>query len=452
VARQVGISRRIFLRLGTAFGAGTLLAACAPSAPLTEVPTEQVPTAAAPAEEKVTIRWQDWSDWEPVMDTAMDIFESAMPNVTIEFEPLAEGFEDKTLAMMVAGTAPDVMTGWGEVFIKWAGPDQLLDLQPYVDTTYSQEELADFHQWQWSEMVHPGSGIRFAMPMYVNAVFLFYDVEAFDQAGVAYPTADMDHKDYAEMLVQLMTKEDDKVTRWGGFVPYWFPRMQWHIQAYGGHAVNPDDWTECMLDRPEAQDALEWLRARMWDDNSMMQPLQIEDRGTADLWTARLTATMEEGMGMLGFIAEQTTFEWNLMHVPKGPARRATLGTNDGWAAWKGTEHPDEAWQFLTALVGDEFQMLMGEAWGGIPCRLSLLPGWKGQVQKFYPTLEAVDLDIVLDALEEGYQMVNESFKKQAESEVIIDAALDKVFSVGDTPVSYFVEVAKQVTDLNRAG
>jgi ABC-type glycerol-3-phosphate transport system substrate-binding protein len=260
----------------------------------------------------------------------------------------------------------------------------------------------------------------------------------------------MDHNDYAATLLEMNKEEEGKIVRWGGLIPLWFDRLHAHIQAFGGHVVNPDDWTECMLDKPEAQEALEWLRARMWDDNSLLQPLQAEDRGPAEMWPTRLVATAEGGMGNLAFYAEEADFEWDMTHLPKGPARRATLGTNDGWAIWEGTENPDAAWEFMTVLTGKEFQMLISEAWGGIPNRLSLLPGWKSQVLKGFPMLENVNLDVVLEALEEGYPLNSEQFKKQAESGVLIEAALQKVFVVGDTPVSHFIDVAKEVTAVNR--
>jgi multiple sugar transport system substrate-binding protein len=435
--------------------AGTTLAACAPAA-TPEEPTaapseEEAPAEAPPAGEKVTIRWQDWPDWEPQLEELYAMFEEDLPNLTIELEPLGDDFIDKTLTMMIAGEAPDVMTGWGPVFTTWAEKGQLMDLQPMVDTTYDADDIADFHQWQWDGMVHPESKIRFAMPYYVNIIMFLYDKGAFDEAGVEYPTADMDHDDYAAMIAKLNKEEDGRIVRWGGFVPMGWDRLHWHIQAFGGHVANPDDWTECWLDKPEAQEALEWIRARMWDDLTLMQPLQAEDRGEAGIWPTRLAATMEGGMGNLVSYATEATFEWDLTHVPKGPARRATLGTNDGWAIWKGTEHPDEAWEFMVYLCDKKFQTFVMSGWGTLPNRLSLLPDWKSQARAGIPELENVNLDVVLEALDEGYPLNSEQFKVQAESDTLIEAAIEKVFFVGDTPVSYFAEVAEQVTEVNRA-
>jgi multiple sugar transport system substrate-binding protein len=153
--------------------------------------------------------------------------------------------------MMVAGTAPEVMTAWGPIFRKWAEKGQLLDLQPLVDLTYSADQLADYHQWQWNGMVAPDSGIRFAMPYYVNVVMLLYNKDAFDEAGASYPAADMDHADYADMLRQMTLQEEERVTRWGGFIQAWsYDRFQFHVQAFGGHIANPEDWPKARRAAP----------------------------------------------------------------------------------------------------------------------------------------------------------------------------------------------------------
>lgn len=442
--QRKALSRRNFLQLTAVATSGVLLAACTPALPTAS-------GGAAPAGEKVTVRWQDWPDWEPGMTQLQALLAEHLPDITVEFEPLSEGFEDKTLTMMVAGTAPDVMTAWGPIFRKWSEKGQLLDLQPFVDATFSDEQLQDFHQWQWAGMVAPDTQIRFAMPYYVNVIMLLYNKDAFDEAGVEYPTADMDHTSYAEMLSQVTKKEGDETVRWGGsLAAEAYDRFQIHVQAFGGHVSNPDDWTECLLDKPEAQDAMEWMRVRLWDENTVAQPLQAESRGGGQMWPTGLLATQETGMGGLAFYAKESKFNWAMTHLPKGPARRATLGTTDGWGIYKNSPQPDAAWELMKFLVSDDLQNLMTATWGGIPNRISLFPNWKSTVISNFPVTENVNLDTVLEALQEGYPMLTEEFKKQAESQQLIDAALQQVFQVGGTPVTIFQDVAQQVTALNR--
>lgn len=459
MSQPLSLSRRGLLRSSAALAAAVGLSACgaapttAPAAEATAAPGATQPPA-APAE-KVVIRWQDWPDFEANIENVKKLAESALPNVTIEFEPLGDSWVEKTLAAMVAGTAPDVFTGWEPEFSKFYQKGQMLDLQPLVDRDLSEEEVADFHKWQWDGMVSYDKSIRFALPYYVNLIFLYYSKAAFDEAGVDYPTADMDHDAYAVTLSQLIKKDGEKIVRWGGEIPLWFGRLAIHIQAYGGHVVNPDDWTESWLHKPEALDALEWVRARMWDDNSLAQSAQLQGVGEVQggfqgPWAAGMLGTKEDGMGNLSYFAMESKFDWDIMHLPKGPGRRATLGTTDGWGISKGTKHPEEAWQFLLWLTRPDFQTVMMEAWAGIPCRGSLIPKWQEISRKSYPTLENVTLDVVNETLTEGYPMLSEQFKKQAESETLINAAVEKIFQVGDTPVDYLIGISDEITKLNR--
>lgn len=459
------LSRRNLLRSAAALAVGTGLAGCvsttsqpaATSAPAEATAAEAAPTVAAEQPTKVTIRWQDWSDWEPNMDELMAMLAEKLPNITVEFEALSDGFEDKTLAMMVAGTAPDVMCGWGPVFRKWAEKNQLLDLQPFVDRDLTEEDLADFQAWQWAGMVTKDTHIRFAVPYYINLIVLYYNKDLFDAAGIAYPDDTWDHDTYAQQLLALTQKEGDQIKVWGGSGEFAtaYDRFLITVQQYGGHAVNPDDWTECWLGKDEAQEAMEWIRARMWDDNSLAQPMQVQGVGQAagteqGPWAAQMLATQEDGMGAIMSHVNEAKFNWALTHLPKGPARRATLGTTDGWAVYKGTKHPEECWQFLQVLTSSDFQSFIMKAWAGIPCRLSLLPSWQETVSTAYPVLKNANLVTISEILEEGYPMTTEEFKVHAESETAIVAALQKIYSVGDTPVSYMKEVADQVTAINR--
>ena len=54
-----------------------------------------------------------------------------------------------------------------------------------------------------------------------------------------------------------------------------YDRVQIHVNAFGGHFVNPDDPTDCVLDEPPAVAALEWLRVRFQDDGVMASPLAL---------------------------------------------------------------------------------------------------------------------------------------------------------------------------------
>ncbi len=459
------LSRRAALRSSALAAIGLTVAACGGATPAPAATTApqaeatSAPTPAAAAGEKTTVRWQDWPDWEPNLDKILAKLAEDLPELNIEFETLGDGFEDKTLAAMVAGTAPDVTTGWGPIFRVWAEKGQLLDLQPFVDRDFSAERIADFHKFQWDGMVARDSGIRYAVPFYVNLIMLYYNKEALDEIGLEYPTADMNYDDYAQMLQAATVKGDDgRITRWGGSInTISYEHVQMHMQAFGGHMSNPDDWTECWMGKDESLEALEWLRARQWDDNSVAQPLQLEGVGQvsgnqAGPWGAGMLSTEQGGMGAIAFYASESPFKFAITHLPEGPVRRSTMGTTDGYAIFKGSKNPEGAWKLLQFLTDDYFQTMVTETWGGIPARRSLIPNWKELIIKSFPVLEDSNMDAILEALEWSYPMTTEEFKAQSESQAAIKSALEKVYSVGDTPVDYFIEIADEVTRINREG
>ena len=421
----------------------------------TTAPTPAATTAPA-VTGPVTIRWQDFPDYQPFWDRLKAQLAKDVPNLTVEYEPMNyDGWVEKLLTTMAAGTPPDVFCSWDPESAKFAEKGTVLDLQPLVERDFSQDLLNDFYKWQWAGFLSHDKATRYGLPHYVNLAVVYYNKAAFDEVALSYPTRNWTYDDYAQALVKLTKKDSSgKITRWGGQLS---GRWLYHVQAYGGHMVNPDDWTECWLDRKEAQDALEWIRKGTWDQNSLAQPVQLKGIGQASGvnlpgWGQGMLGSSEDGLGNLAYYVNEAKFDWDMIDVPVGPARRATMGTTDGHMIAKATKQQEAAWKFLVWTTDNFFQGILMEAWGGIPVRNSQLETWKATVTKSYPYLAKVNLDLVPNAMKEGYPMLDEYFKKAAESDAAIKAAFQKIFEVGDTPVSYLKDIAAQVTALNRAG
>ena len=87
------LSRRRLLQIAPLVLAGAGLAACAGAPPAAAL-TAQESAAATPPQaggERVTIRWQDWPDWEPKIDVILAEMERQLPHIKVEFEPLGGG-------------------------------------------------------------------------------------------------------------------------------------------------------------------------------------------------------------------------------------------------------------------------------------------------------------------------------------------------------------------------
>lgn len=453
--RQVSsakLSRRSFLRLSSFASVGVLLSACTTVPPSAPSQSQEAAVEAPPAE-PVEVRVQDWGgDWADVAAEQFVQFEDEHADVKIAYEPYQEGWQERTLASMVAGDAPDVIHAWGDVFKSFADRGQLLNLDPLFRETYSEEEKNDFHPYQIEAMIR--DGFRWAMPKHVWLGILFYNKDMFDEAGVSYPTSDWTHDDYSAALEQL-TKRDSSgnVTQWGGYIPAWsYDRIIPKVLAWGGHAVDQNTYTESLMGEAPAQEAFEWVRSRMWDSNTIAQQLQVEQRNGYDSLIGKLVAMAEEGTSNLVRVANSFEGNFDIFHHPKGPSSRVSLGGTNGYAIYKGSEERGSraaAWSTMQYLVSPEFQraMLKAESRTIVPARLSVVPDFIASVRKQSPALENVNVEIVLEALQEGYPKAidPETFKNHAAAAEVINPALEKIYIVGDAPVTLLADLKDEI-------
>ena len=458
-------SRRHFLR-GVAWTAGAaVLAACGaavqpggqaqvPTAASGQQPaqaTAQPPADKAPGTNPATLRWEFRVSQEDLdrAKASLEKFTAKNPTITVNMELAPDQQRDeKLVTAMVGGTAPDVFEAWGDIVYKFADKGQVLDLQPYVDADLTQDDIKDFYKWQWDGFAEFNQ-IRFGMPKYVNIMCVWYNKDLFDAAKVPYPEKSWTHDDYAQIMKQLTVEKEGVTDRWGAWIPMWnWDRFWYRLDMWGGNARDATDNTKSTLGDPKSQEALEWARKLMWDDKALAPMTGVG----ANTWSEQAffpqkVAMCEDGTYPLYMVRTNAgKFKWGYQHVPTGPAGiRKVLGTTDGFLIWKNTKYPDAAWALLKFLSGPEYQEDQVKMTGLLPVRFSVLQKWEAINTAAAPELKDVNLNWAKEALEEGYPGARRTFKNQQAAAELINPALEKVFGVGDTPVSYLGDLDAQI-------
>jgi multiple sugar transport system substrate-binding protein len=434
------LSRREFRRIAGLSGAGATLAACGLR------PTTTNMRSTGP----IQLVYQDWrTEWFPAMAQKMlDQFNAEHPDIQVFYISDPENLEEKMPQDFAAGTAPDVLAGCCEFFPAWANAGYLLDLRPYVQADLDPSTIRDWSQAQY-QAFFTQDGKQYALPKYHGALALYYNKDIFAEANVEYPTNEWSYEDYLAAMKQLTRLDGDTTIRWGSMFDVTWDRIQMHVNGWGGHYVNPDDPRKCDMADPPAQEALEWLRARIWDDHVMATVLDVEGMETREAFIQQRIAMVEDGSWALRDILEAAEFRIGVAPFPVGPERRVTLATTDGFAIYSDTKYPEAAWEFLKFLISEDYGRAMATDHLLQPARSSLIPVWVDAIRKAYPE-KAKDVDIAAfaDGHIKGYSVISDSFVNMVGVSEIADEVWDQIYTLGKSPVSEMATVCQQIEAL----
>lgn len=288
------ISRRGFLQ-AAAVATGGVLAACAPSAPqvvevtrevqkevIKEVPKEVVKevekevvkvVTATPrpniANEKVSLRIGDPNGQLKALGVWENIL-AKFPNWDLKYEEAPfNQFRDKVLVELAGGTAPDLFLFENTTFQTWVDKGLFLAINPLID-----RDGIDWNRFTVDPRVGVGlDGVAYGLQQCLcDMPGIIYNKEAFREAGL--PTLPMSWEegfdtwtwqDEIELSLALTKRRaDGTVERYGRLNP---TAINMGFEAYvwgnGGDILNTP-WnyrnaTECLIDRPEAIEAMQHI-------------------------------------------------------------------------------------------------------------------------------------------------------------------------------------------------
>jgi len=442
-------SRRAFLRLGGLAAAGAALTACTPSLPFTPL---------SPGDEaggKIQLVYQDWqTEWFPPMaQQLLAEFHATHPNIHVFYTPDPENLEEKMLADMQAGTAPDVFEGCCDFFPIWSQRGYTLDLRPYVEADLDRSTIEDWNPAQYRSFFNR-DGYQYGLPKYHGALALYYNKDLFDEYGVEYPDETWTHDDYLMAMKQLTHDRDGdgQTDLWGSMIDISWDRLQIHVNGWGGHFVDSENPTGCRMADPEAMAAMAWLHARMWDDQVMASFLDVKNVSTRQAFISEQLAMVEDGSWALKDILAGANFRIGVAPFPAGPVRRVTLATTDGFGIYAGTKYPEAAWELVKFLTSKDYGRAMAQANFLQPARASLIEEWVGFIRKEFPQkTRDMDLTAFADGHLKGYSVTAEVFANMAEAKQIADAAWHQIFTLGQAPVSEMERVCRQIHETQQA-
>ena len=400
------------------------------------------------------------SQWKAITSYAFPLFMKKNPDINLVWvpEPPTSNLMQKVVTMYAAHTAPDIIQDCCSDLPTYASKGMLLDLTSYIKADWPQNWESDFLPSQLGAevMTQPYHAGRFALPTYCGTMGMFYNVDRFKQLKLGTPDATWTFTDWANAMNRL---NNPSHKQFGGLIP-WTPddRFAANLLApFGARLVDAAKPTTAAVNTKQGLAAVTWLYDLFYTSKSVI-PWNAAHWGSPSfpglpeegIFAQQLAAVMGEGSWMIERVAQAvgTKFKWAIAVPPKGPVKRSTLSTTDGYAILKTTKHPAEAWKVLSWLAGTEFGKILVEKAFLQPSRKSLIPYFVKYAETSNPILKSVNLAALTDGLTKNWATPEQLFTYEAQALVAYKAVMsESLYSLKPTlsPQQIVTQLATQI-------
>lgn len=397
-------------------GLAALLAACGAS----EAETPGTPRgSAAPA----TLEFYSWPP-QPDVETyrgIAELFQAAHPGTRVDVQTAgSEPHYQKLKILAAAGTPPDLAYMQGsDDYISFAYDGSLLALDPLIqkDRTFRAKEV-------FLPRLDPVTRVRgktYGMPPDTGAYLMLYNKDALAQAGVPEPKEDWTWDDFLESVRRLTTTGPGGEQLFGFQTAQFYGRLEpWVLQTGITSFDKLQDPTRCLLDRPEAIQAFQFLQDLRFRHKVL--PTTAELAG-ANFPNGRVAMVLE-GPWFIPSLKD-ATFRYDVVALPRR-RRRATMFFSQVVVLFAGAKQHDAAWEFAKFINAEPAQRVVVERSGRMPTTPELgkrlfvpyatgrglahaqrfLDAWDyGQFRTFTPVWPKINNDLLQPAID---QMLNE--------------------------------------------
>ncbi|NNG40330.1 sugar ABC transporter substrate-binding protein [Flexivirga sp. ID2601S] len=309
---------------------------------------------------------------------SIDEFEKQHPNidVTIEQVPYAS-YQQKITAQYISGNAPDVFwvnTPWlGD----WVSGGLLADITDRVKAAN-----IDLGQY-YSSLVklHEKDGRLYGLPKDWDTIAQYYNKDYLATIGVRSVPTDLswnpvDGGSYLKFLKRITTdtsgrnaldpKFDPRSVKTYAIASTNDPQAQLlSFFAMNGGSMLPAPFAKkSSLNSPQNRQTLTFLTRMLQQAHVAVPAGQTgpngDDTNAQTLFASGRTAIWQTGDWQTLGLSGLSKFTIGVAPLPSGPKGRISVfnGLTDGIAS--NTEHPEEAWQLVQWLAGEQSQRLMG--------------------------------------------------------------------------------------------
>ncbi|MDR2483118.1 MAG: sugar ABC transporter substrate-binding protein [Treponema sp.] len=337
-----------------------------------------------------TVNFWYWDDLvSGDYETLVKEFEAANPGIKVQrsVTPWAD-YWTKLQTALPSGTGPDVFWLNHPNAVSYLPTGHVMDLEPWAaDIKYE-----NFNERFYQPFVYQGK--RYAVPFMWDDIVLFYNKAAFDQAGVAYPTADWTWDDYYGAAEKLTIKDGGVTTQYGVVVQGSMQSGAGPFIYQNGGSVYNADRTQLTLNTPEAAEAVQ--RQLDMINRGFAPTIQEVQESSADSLFISGAVAMMPGLSVrVSHFAEGIGDQLRVAPLPR-QRRQGTIYHNIAYAAAAKTKAPDAVKQFLAFLATRRAAEIVSKTFA--PC-------YSGMADRYFQEYMWADARYIPESINYGFPL-----------------------------------------------
>ncbi len=305
---------------------------------------------------EINLEWWTWdADMLESNKQIIAQFEKENPGVSITntIIPTTE-YWTKIRIQANQNKLPDVFTMSSGYIEEWAKEGLVYNLDSFVekDDTFDHFYKAIFD----TSKEISAADHYYSIPFALVTTVLYYNKDAFDKAGVAYPTDDWTWDDFRSAAKKLTvdTNVDGKIDQWGFTFTGRYAEIEPWVYANNGNFV--DRSTMRFNPDKNALDALKMLTNLVLVDKVAPPQKDMSTFKLEEVFYGEVAAMWVDGSWLTDSFRRNIgdDFRWGFVRIPTGPSnKRVTYGWPDSYALAPNTKHPEMAWKFARYVAGE---------------------------------------------------------------------------------------------------
>ena len=296
-------------------------------------------------------------------------------------------FHQKLKTMMASGDPPDAFYLPQDLLPTLAKLNLINKLDPWINKD-DPEYFKDFYPLLMRGFHYDpssgafGTGPTWALPKDFTTAVFYINSDLFDAAGVDYRDIQQNGWTWdrfeAEMKkIRALREKPEYQGReiFGTFIQNGAETFRNIVWTFGGDYFYNDsngnsDFRHVALDTPEAQQAIEMIVRMRLRDRTAFTASGVAKDGGQEFLNGNVGCFGSIGRWMVPTYKTIKNFRWACLPVPYAKSKASMLYYT-GWAMGAKCKHPDEAYQLIRFLCGEEGQILQSRAGLSLPSRMS---------------------------------------------------------------------------------